>query len=645
MQRWERLGRGHPDMPELPRKVFKPKHCLPVLNSYKDPAPDWFWLEFPSNLMQPAKPVIDWQRLEELGRQTGFKDKELLARIVQDVKEGARIGCKPSARAPSSSSNAPSAFQDGEKVTDALADWVVKKFAFGPVHPREVPAEAKFSGIMTREKPNGSVRVILNLSASDGTPVNKGIDKKDFPTHMSSMADWWRAMRMSGRGCKFCKVDWSDAYKHLTVHPEDTELQWFMWLGRAFKELCLIFGCTSSAGLFDRLAKLVLHIVVVRSGMPRKQVIQFLDDCCAAARKEDPVLDKFDSIFFSTARELGITLAPRDDPDKSFGPSTRGTVLGIAYDSVSWTWELPKDKLVRTLADIDNMLVSDSVTQEAVWSTVGRILYVMPLVPTGRFNVDHLLRINSVSEDRKFRIEVSAEVRRQLRFWRQLLPVCSGATAIPNPDAHLPPWAIEVFTDAAGGTRQKPGHGAGAVCDGWWAFVPWSKAINAGKMVADGTERRLDRILSALELVGPLLALAAGMGKFRGRPVRFWVDNSGSVYIWKKGYSMSCTLCSTIVKAMATLAATFACRIVVEKIARCSSPLAVMADSLSKASYTKFWSVAYGNGGFNLSLQPASVPGELLAWIEDPRQDDDLGDRLVKEILSEHPDWAVPALF
>ena len=151
--------------------------------------------------------------------------------------------------------------------------------------------------------------------------------------------------------------------------------------------------------------------------------------------------------------------------------------------------------------------------------------------------------------------------------------------------------------------------------------------------------------LSALELVGPLLALAAGMDKFRGKPVRFWVDNSGSVHIWKKGYSMSCTLCSTIVKAMATLAATFACRIEVEKIARCSSPLAVMADSLSKASYTKFWSVAYGNGGFNLSLQPASVPGELLAWIEDPRQDDDLGDRLVKEILSEHPDWAVPALF
>ena len=646
VKRWEELGKNHPAVREQEMKVFKPKHPLPHLMNYREPAPDWYWLEFPSNLVQPAKPSIDWKRLKKLGEESGFKDVQLLGKIIADVREGARIGCTGEARAPSRSTNAPSAFEDGEKVSDALADWVKKKFAFGPIHPSEVPAEAKFSGIMTRQKPNGSVRVILNLSASsDGTPVNKGIEKKDFPTSMSTLEDWLRAMKDAGKGCKFCKIDWSDAYKHLTVHQEDTDLQWFMWLGMAFKELCLIFGCTSSAGLFDRLAKLVLHIVVVKSGIDRRQVIQFLDDCCAAAQKDSPVLDRFDKTFFEVAKELGIKLAPRSDPDKSFSPSTRGTVLGITYDSVAWTWALPNNKLEQTLRDIDSLLSSSVTTQERIWSTVGRILYIMPLVPTGKFNVDHLLRINSVSEDRNCVIELPEKVKRQLRFWREILPVCSGVTSIPDPDNSLPPWAIEFYTDAAGGTLQKAGHGVGSVTVGCWVFLPWSKAINAGRQVADDTERKLDRILSALELMGPLLTLTAGMGRFRGKMLKFWIDNSGSVYIYKKGYSTSCSLCSTIVKATATLAATFGCRVEVDKIARCSSPMAVMADCLSKADFEKFWNVARGNGGFELALEPARVPGALLQWLEDPREDDDLGDKLVRGILAANPSWASPALF
>jgi len=81
---------------------------------------------------------------------------------------------------PSKATNAPSAFDAGPQVTDAIADWINKGFAYGPVSLNEVPKNAKFSGIMTRPKPNGSVRIILNLSSPIGTCVNEGIDKDDF---------------------------------------------------------------------------------------------------------------------------------------------------------------------------------------------------------------------------------------------------------------------------------------------------------------------------------------------------------------------------------------------------------------------------------------------------------------------------------
>ena len=51
--------------------------------------------------------------------------------------------------------------------------------------------------------------------------------------------------------------------------------------------------------------------------------------------------------------------------------------------------------------------------------------------------------------------------------------------------------------------------------------------INAGRVVPDGTDRQLDRLLSAWELKGPQLALTSGTHKLRGFPVRFMVDNIG----------------------------------------------------------------------------------------------------------------------
>ena len=503
ISRWESLTLANTTLDDVEAKVFKPKHDLPKLKDYDKAAPDWFWVEFPSNLLQPAPPIINGDKLRQLALETGFKDLVLLEAIVNDVKNGAKIGCKEEFRNPSSATNAPSAFENGagEKVTDAIADWVFKKFAYGPIHPDEVPEEAKFSGIMTKQKPNGSVRVILNLSGKKGDDtdlaVNKGIDKGEFPTTMSTLVDWLRALRKAGPDAKFCKVDYSDAYKHLTVCLEDTELQWFMWLGMAFKELCLVFGCVSSSGLFDRLAKLVLHIVLVRADLDKNLVIQFLDDCCAAAPAGSLSLEKFDAEFFLVAKELGISLAPRDDPEKSFGPSTKGTVLGIVYDTEAWTWGLPEKRMRAILGDIDFLLDASCAKQEKIWSLVGKILNIMPLVPTGRFNIDHLHAANSVSDDRHHLVPLSVGLKRQLQFWRQILPVCSGAAAIPDPDDGLPPWAVEVFTDAAGGTLSHKGRGVGAVLPGWWAYIPWGKAINAGRPTDDGTGRQLDRVMSA----------------------------------------------------------------------------------------------------------------------------------------------------
>jgi hypothetical protein len=78
-----------------------------------------------------------------------------LQRVIGYVENGADIGCRGEARLPTRSSNAPSAYEFGPQVTDAIAEWVMKGYAFGPVEPDRVPSSAKVSGIMVRPKPNG----------------------------------------------------------------------------------------------------------------------------------------------------------------------------------------------------------------------------------------------------------------------------------------------------------------------------------------------------------------------------------------------------------------------------------------------------------------------------------------------------------
>ena len=619
--------------PLPPRKVFKPKYPLQQLFSYRLAAPTNYWSNFPINLVRPGRSRVSPIILKSLALKNGFRDIPLLESICNDLTVGADIGCKGSFRSPSRSTNAPSSYEFGPHVSDAIADWITKGFAFGPVNEEEVPVGAKINGIMCRQKPNGSVRIILNLSSPLGNSVNEGIDEKEFPASMSSTTKWLRVLNRAGRGCRMVKVDWSDAYKHVAVREQDLDLQWFSWLGKFFCELCLIFGSKSSVGLYDRLAKVVLFIVCKESGMPLHMVCQHLDDCAAAAPMNSTLIQAFDEVFMEVAALLGIKLAPRDDPEKSFGPSTSGIVFGVKYDTIKWSWSIPSEKLSRILHQLLEGINASSVDQEYLMSVSGRIINIRPLIPMGRFHVDHIIRAAGVTQEKSHRTFVTPELRAQFEFWLVMLRACDGNVSIPDPDEKSPSWALEFFTDASGGgfdtNGLRSGRGVGAVAPGWWAYVPWSSTICRGPLCADG--RRLNRKMSALELVGPLLVISSGFALCKGKPVKIWVDNAGSVGIWRKGYSTTCALSTTLVKAIASVAAGLGCWLEIIKITRCSNAGADMADALSKADFRRFWSLNDA-AGFFCGVEPAWVPVNLLAWLDAPCPDEGLGQRILGEL-------------
>ncbi len=128
--------------------------------------------------------------------------------------------------------------------------------------------------------------------------------------------------------------------------------------------------------------------------------------------------------------------------------------------------------------------------------------------------------------------------------------------------------------------------------------------------------------------MGPLVAVSAAGQLGPGYPMRVWVDNIGSVLIWKKGYSNSCALCNTIVKAMATIAAALGTRLTVEKTRRCSSKPAILAEALSKANFRAFWTKRSQDS----NTEPYRVPPSILAWVANPKPDDELGTKVLRDL-------------
>jgi hypothetical protein len=236
--------------------------------------------------------------------------------------------------------------------------------------------------------------------------------------------------------------------------------------------------------------------------------------------------------------------------------------------------------------------------------------------------VNYIIQAASSSTNKRAVIPVTHELKRQLYFWLIMLRATSGHASIPEPAGYMPPWATKYFTDAAGGSTNSVGHGSGGVGPDCWFFVPWPGRINKGVRAADG--KKLSRKMSALELVGPLVAVASAVSTYRNKPVVIWVDNIGSVRKWEKGYSTRCELCTTLVKAIATVAAGLGCRLDIRKITRCSVPA---ADALSKADFGRFRRLAGG-----LPAEPLWAPRSILAWIQNPVRNDHLGDEVLREL-------------
>jgi hypothetical protein len=420
-----------PDPPNL--KTFKRSNKeIPELESYDGILGKEYWSNWTSYTFKDLGKDQSWVDGETLYKEcerAGYRDLSKVRKVADYIKEGADIGCRGEGRLPTRTENDHSVATYGVRVADTIQQWIKDKICLGPFDEEDLPwDDYTVNPLKVRLKPNGSARLILDLSSphqddvelGQGIPmsVNSGIQKKDYITKMSSTRQWVKSLERAGVGARMSKADWQAAYKHLMVRPEDYRLQVFKFGEKFFIEIRLVFGAVSSPALFNDPARMAIIMAVMESGLDLKLVQQQLDDCCAAGRGEDGKLAAFTRIYRELCGRWGISLADVDvEKEKAFELETEGIVLGIGYDTISWSWWLPRDKLDWILIQLADLETAETITNGEMMRLNGKLAHYHVLVPGGKWWRTPLLDLSD-SGGRKSKVyEVTEGAKECARWW------------------------------------------------------------------------------------------------------------------------------------------------------------------------------------------------------------------------------------
>ena len=196
---------------------------------------------------------------------------------------------------------------------------------------------------------NGKIRPILNMSGPKGKSFNDNVDKRKLEKlHMGTARQFGFGLKKAGKNATFSKFDLQDAYKLMPAKKEDFRLQGFSWLGKWFVETQQSFGGVPSPTNFDRLPKTIDLLVCIESGTSRSQVFRALDDSPCVGQAGSSTVERFTAVMKEMCEDFNVLLAENcQAAEKAFELQTRGTVLGVGFDSKNLSWFLSLEKAAK----------------------------------------------------------------------------------------------------------------------------------------------------------------------------------------------------------------------------------------------------------------------------------------------------------
>ena len=342
---------------------------------------------------------------------------------------------------PSHPRNLLSSLQHPLEIEQAICKELSRGHTSGPFNTPPWPY-LHCSPLGCTIKPDGSHRLILDLSQPTGISVNEYIDKEDFTVKYNSFDAATELVRNIGHNCLMTKLDIKHAFRIMPVKPSQWPLLGTHWKGFYFVDTRLPFGLRSSPAIFNQFADAVCWSLQHNVGL--RSVTHYSDDFFFVSSPNQLLALADITTAEKHFHHLGIPLSP----DKKEGPSTSITYLGINIDSSNFIMSIPHSRYTDTITMLEYWDNRRKCTKKELLSLIGKLAFLCKIVRHGCIFLRRLIALSTTVTHLHHRLYLNANARADIQWWHQFLPSWKETSIIPEPftttnkDLHL-------FTDSS----------------------------------------------------------------------------------------------------------------------------------------------------------------------------------------------------
>ena len=229
-------------------------------------------------------------------------------------------------------------------MTAAIQAEVERGHTVGPFYqPPTGPFRCNPLG--ARDKPDGSMHLILDLSQPDGQSVNSHIDRVSFTVQYTTMDQAiLHIFSLGPNRALLAKADLQHAFRLIPVLPSQRWLLGFKWNEQYYYDVRVPFGLRSACTLFTDLADILT--LTTRFHAHHFHVHHYLDDIFFIGPAGTDDYQRAYRTFLCICDRCQVPLSPH----KCSPPSTRMELLGCVLDTAAMTISLPHTRLRALIA-------------------------------------------------------------------------------------------------------------------------------------------------------------------------------------------------------------------------------------------------------------------------------------------------------
>nr|XP_008117750.1 PREDICTED: uncharacterized protein LOC103280454 [Anolis carolinensis] len=503
---------------DLSTSVHCAKDRIPFVTVQKDAATHKLWVsqaketkvmprgikEPPNYLLKGPSPI----KLENMkGWLADYPNRIAASYLLLGFSEGFRIPFHGDRR-PFKSGNLRSIVGREDTVRHKIQKEVWEGRVVGPFETPPVPnLRVSPLGIMPKKAP-GDFRLIHHLSFPKGESVNDAIPSELCSVRYTSFDDAVLRVRRQGPGAELAKCDIKSAFRLLPVHPQDFELLGFCFEGAYYMDRALPMGCSVSCNAFEQFSSFLEWAIRKKSGL--SGVAHYLDDFLFIGKAGTGQCRYLMQQFHQLADHFGVPLAH----EKTEGPATVLTFLGIEIDTVAHSCRLPLDKLENLKGKLSSFLGRRKATLREFQELMGHLNFACRVVAPGRAFLRRLCEATCGITKPHHRIAISRGIRDDLITWAEFLYSYNGVSFWRH-DLQLRD-ALKVSSDASGSV------GFGVYFNGQWCTERWPVQWSSAGVLSD---------LTFLEFFPIVVAVWLWASDFANSTVHFWCDNAATVQV------------------------------------------------------------------------------------------------------------------